>query len=390
MKQKYIKPAGMVAFIAYMQMFVPLSIDLYLPALPEMAGVFSASEFLVNLTLAGFFLVFAVGIILFGPLADKYGRRKVLLTGAACYTMASLGCAFSPSIYALIGWRLLQALGAGAIITVSTALIKDCFRGALMKKILAITQALSVIAPTCAPLLGGFLLTFTDWRGAFLVLTLLGVLTFVVSLLLTETLREGTRFTGSIFSSFRLFSAFLRRGRFMGILVMFSLLAAPYMAYLSVSSFVYIDEFHLTPQMYSLYYAVNSAAAVAGPILYLRLTHSASNQTITRLAFALSALSAILLYTFGDMGPLCFLLGFLPFTIVESVIRPFAMDVLLNIVKKDAGTASALINFVPTLLGSLGMMAGTLPWPDFIMGLAILLAFATSGAIVIYCFIREV
>ena len=176
----------------------------------------------------------------------------------------------------------------------------------------------------------------------------------------------------------------------MGILVMFSLLAAPYMAYLSVSSFVYIDEFHLTPQMYSLYYAVNSAAAVAGPILYLRLTHSASNQTITRLAFALSALSAILLYTFGDMGPLCFLLGFLPFTIVESVIRPFAMDVLLNIVKKDAGTASALINFVPTLLGSLGMMAGTLPWPDFIMGLAILLAFATSGAIVIYCLIREV
>ena len=90
------------------------------------------------------------------------------------------------------------------------------------------------------------------------------------------------------------------------------------------------------------------------------------------------------------MGPLCFLLGFLPFTIVESVIRPFAMDVLLNIVKKDAGTASALINFVPTLLGSLGMMAGTLPWPDFIMGLAILLAFATSGAIVIYCLIREV
>ena len=390
MKQQYIKPTGMVAFIAYMQMFVPLSIDLYLPALPEMAGAFSASEFLVNLTLAGFFLVFAVGIILFGPLADKYGRKKVLLTGAACYTVASLGCAFSPSIYVLIGWRLLQALGAGAIITVSTALIKDCFRGALMKKILAVTQALSVIAPTCAPLLGGFLLTFTDWRGAFLVLTALGILTRAISFFLTETLREGTRFTGSIFSSFRLFSTFFRQRDFMGILVMFSLLAAPYMAYLSVSSFVYIDEFHLSPQRYSLYYGVNSAAAVAGPIIYLRLTRHASNKTITRLSFAISVLSALLLYAFGAMGPVFFLLGFLPFTIVESVIRPFAMDVLLNIVKKDAGTASALINFVPTLLGSLGMMAGTLPWPNFILGLSVLLALATAGAIAIYGFVRQI
>ena len=101
-------------------------------------------------------------------------------------------------------------------------------------------------------------------------------------------------------------------------------------------------------------------------------------------------LSALLLYAFGAMGPVFFLLGFLPFTIVESVIRPFAMDVLLNIVKKDAGTASALINFVPTLLGSLGMMAGTLPWPNFILGLSVLLALATAGAIAIYGFVRQI
>lgn len=98
--------------------------------------------------------------------------------------------------------------------------------------------------------------------------------------------------------------------------------------------------FHLTPQTYSFYYAANSAAAVAGPILYLQLTHRASNQAITRLIFAFSALSAILLYAFGAMGPLCFLLGFLPFTIVEAIIRPFAMDVLLNLSRR----------FIPVLL----------------------------------------
>lgn len=379
----------MVLFITYMQMFVPLSIDLYLPALPSMAAAFSASEFLVNLTLAVFFLVFAIGIVLFGPLADKYGRKKVLLAGASCYTIASLGCALSPSIYFLIGCRLFQALGAGAIITVSTALIKDCFTGERMKKILAVTQALSVIAPTCAPLLGGFLLTFTDWRGAFLTLTILGLLTCLASCFVKETLHESKRFTGSILSSFSLFRKFLQQGDFMRILTMFSLLAAPYMAYLSVSSFVYINEFQLTPQAYSAYFAFNSAAAIAGPFLYLRLIHHASKRAITKLTFAITALSSILLATVGMCSPVLFLLSFLPFTCIESVIRPFTMDILLTRVKQDTGTASSLINFVPTLLGSLGMMAGTLPWPDFIIGLAILLGIAVAGSLVIYRSIQE-
>ena len=208
--------------------------------------------------------------------ADKYGRKKVLLTGAASHLET-----FSKN---LPDW-LAPAAGSRRRRHHHGWLIKILF--ALMKKILAVSQALSVIAPTCAPLIGGFLLTFTDWRGAFLVLTALGILTMAISFFLTETLREGTRFTGSIFSSFRLFSTFFRQRDFMGILVMFSLLAAPYMAYLSVSSFVYIDEFHLSPQRYSLYYGVNSAAAVAGPIIYLRLTRHASNKTITRLSFAI-------------------------------------------------------------------------------------------------------
>ena len=388
-KQRFLSPACLVAFIAFMQMFVPLSIDLYLPALPEMAEEFGASKALVNLTLAGFFLVFSVGIVFFGPFVDKYGRKRMLLVGAAIYLLGSIGCAFSGTIYVLIAFRLVQALGAGAIITVSTVLIKDCFSGQAMQKILAITQALAVIAPMCAPLLGGFLLTFTDWRGAFFTLTALGAVTFAVSLLLTETLGEEQRFTGSALSSFRLFARFFHHGDFLRILVLFSLLAAPYMAYLSVSPFVYIETFQLTPQAYSLYYAVNSAAAIAGPILYLRLARSIARRQLARLCFFFSGFAAFLLLTVGSAGPLWFLLSFLPFTITEALLRPFAMDVLLARVEEDAGTASSLINFVPTLLGSLGMVAGTLPWPSFILGLGILLAAATGGAMWLCRPVRE-
>ena len=143
-KQKYLSVGGMIIYLTFIGAFIPLSTDLYLPALPEMGNYFSASEFLVGLTLTIFFFVFAISMILFGPMADKFGRRPVLIFGTAIYTAASLACAEASSIYSLLVGRFFQAVGSGAIITIETALIKDCFRGKIMRKILAITQALGV------------------------------------------------------------------------------------------------------------------------------------------------------------------------------------------------------------------------------------------------------
>ena len=140
-RQKYLSITAMIAYLAYIGMFIPLSTDLYLPALPEIGGYFSAGEFLVGLTLTIFFFVFAVSMVLFGPLSDKFGRRPILIFGTAIYTAASFACAEASNIYFLLAGRFFQAVGSGAVITVATALIKDCFRGAVMRKILAITQA---------------------------------------------------------------------------------------------------------------------------------------------------------------------------------------------------------------------------------------------------------
>lgn len=161
-EQKHLSPVMILASIIFMSTFVPLSIDLYLPALPQMREYFQASEMLVNMTLIAFFLFFSVGIVLFGPISDKYGRKCSLLGGALVYTLASLICATSGSVYVLIGGRILQALGAGCIVTISTALIKDCFSGEKLTRILSITQALNVIAPMAAPIIGSLLLLYTS------------------------------------------------------------------------------------------------------------------------------------------------------------------------------------------------------------------------------------
>ena len=388
-RQKYLSISAMIAYIAFVNMFVPLSTDVYMPALPDMSGYFSASEFLVSLTLTIFFFVFALSMVLFGPLSDKYGRRPILIFGAAIYTIASFACAVSADIYFLLVGRFFQAVGSGALVTVATAVIKDCFRGKVMAQILAITQSLGVIAPMVAPLVGGVLLTFTDWRGSFYLLTILGTINLIVAFLFCETLPEQRRYHGGVFNSLTLLLEVGKKKYFMAALIMFSLLSAPFMAYLSASSFIYIENFGLTAQEFSYFFAANSAASIAGPMLYLQLKNLMSNVGILRLCYLVAMTSGILVLSVGKMQAVMFLLAFLPFTAIGAVARPFAMQILLLEAKENVGTASSIINFVPTLFGSLGMMLGTMPWSNFIDGLGIIITTSTALSILLWILIRR-
>lgn len=387
-KQKYLSPKAMIGFITFMNMYPPFSTDMYLPALPEIGKYFSTSEFLAGLTLTIFFLMFAISMVLCGPLADKYGRKPILIFGTSIYTVASIICVFSPNIYFLLLGRFLQGIGSGAIITVSTTLIKDCFHGKLMSKILVIAQALGVIGPMAAPLVGGFLLRFTDWHGAFITLTAVGLINLSLALLLTETLPEDKRFEGKIFDSLTLLASFAKQKNFMLILLMFALFSTPFMAYLSVSSFVYIEKFGLTAQEYSYFFAANAAASVLGPMIYLRLKKSLSNTNLIKFCFAVSIFSGLMVIFPGNFCAAAFLISFLPFTVIGTVARPFGMEILLNHAKENVGTASAMINFVPNLFGSFGMMLGTLPWNNFVDGLGMIILGSIMFSIIIFKFVR--
>lgn len=388
-QQKYLKKKGLITLIAVMNMIVPLSLDMYLPAVPHMTQVFDTSESVVNFTLVGFFFFMAVGILLFGPLSDKYGRKSMLLLGTGVYAIFSAACAIAPTIGFLIVARIVQALGAGCMMAVSTALIKDSFEKRTRDVVLAVVQAMAVIAPMLAPIVGAWIVTVSGWRMTFWVLVAMAILCFTAVLLLQETIPAEERNKGSVLSSLGGLYKVGKNTGFSLFLLTVGVLSAPYMAYISVCSYIYIDFFSLSETTYSYFFAVNSAAAILGPVAYLRLNARIGAKSFMNIAVILSLVCGLLLIFFGSIAPLMFLLCFLPFTIAESAVRPFSTAILLNQQESDIGSASALINFTHTVLGSFGMVLGTAGWSSFIIGLGIILAGGSVLALIGWITLRK-
>lgn len=165
-------------------------------------------------------------------------------------------------------------------------------------------------------------------------------------------------------------------------LFMCSLLAAPCMGYLAVSSFSYEDGFHLTPREYALAYGANFPAAAAGPFIFLVLRQIWSERKYIFYMFALCVISMTGLLFFSH-EPLSFFLSFLPFTVMEASMRPYAMEMLLSRVEKDVGSAAAMINFMPGLAGSVGMALAVLPFAGYVMNLGLMMAATTFVGILL-------
>ncbi|MGP3969030.1 multidrug effflux MFS transporter [Streptomyces sp. 6N223] len=284
----------------------PLSMDMYLPALPEVGDDLHTGAATVQLSLTACLLGLSLGQLVVGPMSDQLGRRRPLLAGMACYVLASIACALAPTAGTFIAFRLVQGLSGAAGVVIARAVVRDLFDGLAMARFFSNLLLISGAAPILAPVVGGQLMRFTDWRGIFLVLAVAGaLLALVAARWLPETLPAERRDAGGLPTALRAMGRLFADRVFAGYLLAGGLTFAGLFAYVAASPFVVQEIYGASPQTFSLIFMANSVALVGmsqvnGKILVGRV----SLNRVMAVGFVLLTLAsaALLVMTSGVLG----------------------------------------------------------------------------------------
>ncbi|PAZ10314.1 Bcr/CflA family drug resistance efflux transporter [Streptomyces sp. SA15] len=338
----------------------PLAVDMYLPALPEVTKSLSAPAATVQLTLMACLVGMALGQLVVGPMSDRWGRRRPLLIGLAVYIVATALCALAPNVQLLIAFRLAQGLAGASAIVIARAVVRDLYDGMAMARFFSTLMLISGVAPIVAPLIGGQILRITNWRGVFVVLTVLGVLlAAVVWVKLPETLAPAERHSGGVGEALGAMRGLLADGAFSGYMLTGGFAFAALFAYISASPFVIQEIYGASPQTFSLLFGLNSVGLVLvgqinGKVLVGRV--SLDRVLAVGLTIVTTAATALLLMSLGVFGEV----GLAPvaaalFVLMSAmgITLPNTQALALMRTKRAAGSASALLGTSSFLVGAI-------------------------------------
>ena len=381
---------GLAALIILLGSMTPFAMDMYSPSIPSMTVEFGVTETQMALTITVFFFFFAFGMLVFGTLSDKFGRKRVLLCTGTMFLAGGVLCALCSTLAPLIASRVVQALGAGGLNATSIAMLRDVFPPAPREKFLMFSAVVHVIGPIIAPLIGAFIVTFATWHVVFWVLAGLGAIALVGIILLNETLPPEERLKGSVIKSYGRMGVLLRDKAFTLFLVATIMPGVAFGGFLAVGSYIYINYFGLSETMYGVMFAITAILGCGGPVLYTFFSRRLAKRTLFYAMIIGPILTAALLFTVAQLHPVLFLISMVPLALCNSALRPAMTAILLMEHEEDAGSASGLINFGSSIVGTIGMAVTSLFTFNFIFGMGVVGAvFAGISLVLWIVFLRS-
>lgn len=377
----------MAVILGSLSAFGPLSLDMYLPALPALADDLHTSASMVQLSLTACLLGLALGQLVAGPVSDVQGRRKPLMIGLIVYALSSLACAFAPTVWGLVMLRFIQGVAGAAGIVISRAIVRDMYSGTELTKFFSLLMLINGAAPILAPIFGGQLMRFTSWQGVFIVLGLIGVVMLLLVMFgMQETLPLERRMKGGFKTTMTVFRGLARNRVFMGYALASGLVTAAMFAYISGSPFVLQEIYGVTPQMFSLIFAMNGLGIIIAGQVTGRLTGRVSDTKLLITGLGLATLGGVslLVALLLEAGLIAVLVPL--FFVVASVgiVNTTSFSLAMQDQGQAAGTASALLGVLTFIIGGVvapfvGIGGSTTAIP-----MGVIIAVAEVGAVLCY------
>lgn len=372
----------------------PLTIDMYLPALPALAADLRASDAGVQVTLTGMLAGLATGQLVIGPLSDAFGRRRPLLVGVAVHALASLLCAVAPDVVSLSAVRVLQGFAGAAISVNAMAIVRDLFVGIAAARLLSRLMLVIGAAPVLAPSLGGLILQYTSWRGIFVVLAgFAAVLATVAAFGLRETLPPHRRRPARLLATLRTYRSLLRDPTFVALVLVAGLVMSVLFSYVSGSSFVLQGVYGLSERTFGLVFGCNALGIVLGtqlnPLLLRRFRPS---QVLTAAVLLASVGAAAMVATTATgFGGLIGLLIPLSFVIATcGLALPNTPALALSRHGEAAGTAAAMLGVVQFGVGAMtAPLVGLLGTGTAVPMAAVIFGGAGTAAVLLLTVVRR-
>jgi DHA1 family bicyclomycin/chloramphenicol resistance-like MFS transporter len=381
------KRLWMAVILGSLASFGPLSIDMYLPALPNLARDFDTNPTLAQFSLTFFLLGLSSGQLLAGPFSDVFGRRKPLLIGLFIYFVVSLLCVYSPSIWLLIILRLFQGLAGAAGVVISRAIVRDLYSGSELTKFFALLALVNGLAPILAPVAGAQLLKVVSWHGLFLVLSAIGLIMFLVVLFgLPETLPEEQRSTGGIKHTILTFRNLILDRSFIGYALAQGLVFAGMFAYISGSPFVVQDIYGASPQMFSLIFAINAVGIMIASQTTGRLAGSIREEKLFIFGLATAFIGGLCLLILIMMNVSLYLILVPLFFVVASVgiTNTSGFSLAMQKQGRNAGSASGLLGVLSLALGAFAAPLVGIGGEYSAIPMGIVIVCAGTGAVLSY------
>ncbi|MGA7387365.1 MAG: multidrug effflux MFS transporter [Pseudolabrys sp.] len=363
---------ALTALLAALSAIGPLTTDMYLPSLPDIARQLDASTAQVQLTISAYLIGFAVGQIFYGPVSDRHGRKPVLVAAIALYCVASLACALSRSIEMLIVARAFQALGGAGGIVLTRAVVRDIYSGARAGRELSLIGLVMALAPVLAPIAGGLVQTGFGWRATFLTLVIVGLLGgVIVLLLLPETLNARAAEPVSMRSIFRSYRMVARNPSYLAYLGIASASYAGLFAWISGAAFVLQNLYGLTPFDFGVAFALGSIGYMTGSALAARMVVKVGLDGMLGIggcACAAGGLGMVVAVAFGLTSFLSLVLPVAVYLAGLGMVLPQGIAGAMTPFPERAGAASSLFGFVQQSAAALcgaavGWFLGQSAWP---------------------------